>query len=199
MNQAANNPYWVLEGCNPELPKRWLKDTPYIEGISWWNGTPVDRALLPEHLVFKLKKLNPHSSDHGPLLPPFFNENPPLFLDRMIKVMIDEGAANIEAFPAQLHDPDNGDVHTCYRAVNLLGLIHAADLKKSQFVVNEGGPRTSVDFDRLAIDPAKARGELIFRLAESVNVILVHDRLKRRLEKEGFDSLWFLPPGEVAT
>jgi len=119
--------------------------------------------------------------------------------DRLLDVMIDEGAANIESFPAELHDPDDGTVYANYRAVNLLDLISAADMKKSQFTVNEGGPKIDVDFDRLVIDPAKAHGELIFRLAESVNVILVHDRLKRRLGKDGFDSLWFLPPGDVAT
>ena len=95
--------------------------------------------------------------------------------------------------------PDNGAVHTNYSAVNLLGLIHAADLSKSIYTAHPGGAKIDVDFNRLVIDPDKARGELIFRLAESVNVILVHDRLKRRLEKEGFDSLWFLPPSNVAT
>ena len=175
----AISPYWVLEGSTASR-MRWIAKAPYVRGLRWWRGLPLDRTLVPKRLSASLEPLRPGASDHGPFIPPFFNVNPPLFVDRMITVMIDEGASNIEAVSVDLHDPDNGAVHTNYSAVNLLGLIHAADLSKSIYTAHPGGAKIDVDFNRLVIDPDKARGELIFRLAESVNVILVHDRLKRR-------------------
>jgi hypothetical protein len=51
---------------------------------------------------------------------------------------------------------------------------------------------------RFAADEKKARGALIFRLAESVNAILVHERLRDHLIANGFRNLEFLEPTDVA-
>jgi len=48
----------------------------------------------------------------------------------------------------------------------------------------------------LVIDEAKTRGALLFRLAESVNGIVVHETIKNAIEATGIDTLTFMPPEE---
>lgn len=60
------------------------------------------------------------------------------------------------------------------------------------------GPMVSVDFDSLAIDAARARGALMFRLAESVSGIVVHESVRKAVEAAGIDSLSFTVPADWA-
>lgn len=56
---------------------------------------------------------------------------------------------------------------THYKAVNVLGLIAAADMDKSVATVHDGIPLIDVDFDELVVDETKTRDIQLFRLAES--------------------------------
>jgi hypothetical protein len=56
----------------------------------------------------------------------------------------------------------------------------------------------SMDFNSLAIDEAAAGGALLFRLAESVNAIVVHERVRRHLEASGITTLTFIEPEDWA-
>jgi hypothetical protein len=162
-------------------------------------GQRIDPAVIPDPLEITLLKINPQASDHGDYLPEVFVDDTLILRDDVVASMVDEGANNLQLFDAVLVAPEKKKPIKGYKAVCVLGLIAAADLKKSSFSSASGGLRIDVDFDKLVIDPSRAHGELIFRLAESNNVILVHDRLRKRLEKDGFDKLWFEDPEKVAT
>lgn len=194
--------YWSLMGVDcRKIPHRWIANEPdpYVPGLRWHRGVPMDPKIMPHPYTCRLKEMRASDWDDGPYLPECFTTKALLLTHHLYEIMLDEGASNMEAWPAALLEPDGSATYTNYKAINLLGLIAAADLKKSIYTEHQGGPRIDVDFDQLVIDDKKAAGTLIFRLAESSNVILVHDRLKRRLEKEGFVNLWFEKPGDIAT
>ncbi|MBL8909912.1 MAG: hypothetical protein JNM17_04320 [Archangium sp.] len=117
----------------------------------------------------------------------------PLMTRRLADVLAAAGVANVECFDTEIHDLQTGEVHRSHVAFNIVGAIAAADLSKSKFDASQG-VMVAVDFESLAIDPAKAREALLFRLAESVNGIVVHQKVRAAIEKAGIDTLTFLPP-----
>lgn len=86
-----------------------------------------------------------------------------------------------------------------WKAVNILGLVAAADMQKSIATVHDGIPLIDVDFDELVIDEKKTKGIKMFRLAESTNAILVHESLRDALIEKGFgEDLAFYDLKEAA-
>ena len=51
-------------------------------------------------------------------------------------------------------------------------------------------------FDTLTIDAKKAGGILLFRLAESENAIVVHERVKKGVQAAGIPGMTFYDAGE---
>ena len=72
---------------------------------------------------------------------------------------------------AELTDPDTGEVHTNFKAVNILGLVAAADMAKSEAIVHDGIPLVDVSFNKLVLDPTKTHDFLLFRSAENNGTI----------------------------
>lgn len=117
----------------------------------------------------------------------------PLMSLRLAEAIAKAGVANIEYFDAEIHDLESGAIHKGHVAFNIVGAVAAADLDKSVFDASDG-TTIAVDFDSLTIDAGKTRGALLFRLAESINGIVVHERIVDAIEDAGIDSLTFLPP-----
>lgn len=104
---------------------------------------------------------------------------------------------NLQFIPAILTDPDNGEKHTNYLAMNVLGAISAADMAKSKYVVHDGIPIIDVSFDKLVIDESRTLEVPIFRLVESSTVILVHQRLGDHILTR-FPNMRFYETGDIA-
>jgi hypothetical protein len=95
-------------------------------------------------------------------------------------------------------DPINNRVINDYVAFNLIGAVAAADLEKSDFNAANPERMIAVDFDSVTIADDATQGALMFRLAQSVNAILVHQRVKDQIEAAGIDTLTFIPPEDWA-
>ncbi len=121
----------------------------------------------------------------------------PLMTTRLHDALLGSGVTNLDTYPAVLLDPANGREYANYVAFNLIGVVAAADLGNSVYAAPDG-PVIGVDFDSLVIDEAKARGALMFRLAEAVNGIVVHASVKQRLESAGINTLTFIAPDQWA-
>lgn len=188
--------YYLLEGQNPDYPGRWMGKTPYIEGINFRLGERFDQDV-PQPLEFTLQPLDEHDPESGAEMPVVFTKSILVLHDDLIKAMRAFGVDNIDTYDAVIHDPDNGESHTNYKAVNIVGLVAAADMEKSGAAVH-GTPETDVDFDGLVIDEDKAGGRMFFRLAESTNAILVHEDLKNFLVDKGFGHVCFNDPEQSA-
>lgn len=115
-----------------------------------------------------------------------------LMNEPMVTALRGCGVDNLDSYPALLVDAVNArEFH--YFAVNIIGLVAAADLGPSQWSNFDGAARIDTHFDSLALDPAKARGQLMFRLAEDTGTIIVHAKVKQALESAGIPMLTFTP------
>jgi hypothetical protein len=179
-------------------PGRWLGRYPFLKGVKWRVGATIT-VPVPDPIETDLKPFNPQSADHSPNMPALLAGNCPVWRDDLVEAMRSFGVTNLQLFNTAVRDPDNGKVYTNYKSVNILGLMAAADMGKSQATVHPGGPALlDVDFDKLVVDESKTHDALIFRLAESTGAILVHERLRDFLVGKNFDDVVFHDPKEVA-
>ncbi|NTV95626.1 MAG: hypothetical protein HGA75_09450 [Thiobacillus sp.] len=110
----------------------------------------------------------------------------PVMSKRLHTALLAAGVSNIDIYPAVLERGDSAVVDDTYLAFNIIGKVAA--------VVAKGGKPGDVLLMGVTLDPALARGALMFRLAESVNAIVVHESVKRAIEGAGIDTLTFLAP-----
>jgi len=189
--------YYLLDRFGAVNPCRWVASYPYIDGVDWRAGARHIKPV-PDPLEIKLKPVNPDASDHGPELPEYLKGKIPLFRNDLVAAMASCGVDNLDVYNVVLLDPDNGERYSNYKAINIVGLVAAADMTESEATVHPGGAVLDVDFDSLVVDEKRARGALIFRLAESTNAILVHEKLRNCLLAKGFNKLQFLDPKDCA-
>ena len=187
--------FCLLDTQSAKHPCRWMDDEPYIEGMNFRLGRQID-VPVPTPLQFTLEPLDALAADCGPEMPAFFNLNMPLFRDDFLAAFQHFGVDNLDAYETAIFDPDNGQTYTNYKAVNIIGLVAAADMEASDATVHDGVPLIDVDFDRLVLDESKVGDFLIFRLAEATNAILVRNDLRDHLVSAGFDHVCF---GDLAT
>ncbi len=188
--------YYLL--ASGERRRRWIADSPYIPGVSWWKGAVITDPL-PDPLPFLLDTYTPESPAEDQYMGVFIETDPPLWRGDFIQALLDCGVYNFDTYNVAIKDPDDGSIHTNFKAVNILGLVAAADMEKSTATVHEGVPLIDVDFDELVIDEKKTRGIKMFRLAESSNAILIHQSLRDALMDKGYgDDLEFYSLQEAA-
>lgn len=122
-----------------------------------------------------------------------YDANIALMSRRLADVLRAAGVSNVDFYDVVVDDLETKQKHLSHVAFNIVGSIAAADLAKSTFSAPDG-PTISVDFDGLSIDAQRARGALFFRLAESINGIVVHERVKKAFDASNIDTLTFLSP-----
>lgn len=109
-----------------------------------------------------------------------------------VKIVFDAlGIDNILYFPAVLHiSPLNIEVN--YFVFKIIGLVSATAAK---FNLKGWPVRAVADWDarefNLSLDTSKTNNRLIFRLAESITTIVVHQKVKDAMESAGIDTLAF--------
>jgi len=188
-------------------PGRWIEEDegdsdnePEVDWYYWRKGAFIPKTeSIPNPIKFSLEPFNPHSADDSQHMPSYLEAAAPLFSDALIQALTECGVDNLEVYPVAIRDPDNGEVFTNYKAVNVIGLIAAADMETSNATVHPNGPPIiDVDFDGLVIDENKAHDLLFFRLAESTNAIIVHETVRNYLLNKGFTDLAFYETEKVA-
>jgi len=122
----------------------------------------------------------------------------PLMSPRLKKALQDAGVDNIDFYPAEIEDRKTGNVIKDFVAFNIVGKIAVADLGKTDFNPESSARMISADIDSLTVDATKAGGALMFRLAESVNALVAHERVQTHVESAGIDGVAFIEPSEWA-
>lgn len=198
--EEASGPYYVLMCFTPWFTKSAsLGPAPEVPGVSsWLRGQPID-APVPQPLVFTVA---PDEDDREPeepgVLLEMYQDSYVLMTDRLVNALRDAGVDNLQLFDAAIRDPRTGSTATNYKVVNVIGVVAAADLGKSAYTAS-GAPLIDVSFDSLVIDEKRVGGLLLFRLAESLSAIIVHDRVKQHLLANGFDMLTFRDPAKYVS
>jgi len=129
-------------------------------------------------------------------LPPFVDVPVPVMSKKMVEILRSAGVQNLETFPAVIHDQNTGTAYDSHIAYNIVGLVAAADNKRTKRAKGSKRRMLDADIDSLAIDETKPGALKLFRLAESVNGIVVHRTICEALEKAAIAGLTFLPPDD---
>jgi hypothetical protein len=118
-----------------------------------------------------------------------------LMSERLVKALQEAGVDNLDVYPAVIRNTRTGETRNDYRAVNIIGMVSCANMAESNTPA-AAGDLIDVPFDGLVIDEDRTGGALMFRLAEAIAGIVVHEKVKKHLEAAGFDDLSFEDPKE---
>jgi hypothetical protein len=108
-----------------------------------------------------------------------------LMRKELVKALEDTGVDNLQTFPARITEEGAPGAIEDYLAVNVIGLVASANQKKSRSVPLATGQY----FEHLVIDPKRAGKLLLFRLAESLVDVIVHEKVADALTKQEFEGL----------
>jgi hypothetical protein len=192
MPDAVETHYWMLE-CfrNPATGGRSVRDFPNVPGVTSWVSGARFKNPIPQPIVLYWYR----DSEAAPPKT-LYKAGIPMMKAALHKAFLDAGVDNLDTYAVEVRSETAPEVDRSFVAFNVVGVVSAADMGKSKFT--PGGPQLiQVDFSSVAIDPKKAGGHSLFRLGENVSAIVVHDRVKRHLEKLAF-GLSFIPPEKWA-
>ena len=161
---------------------------PYSDFLgSWMSGAKmVDSPPDPIELTWD-------PDNEGEIRKAYYEAGVVLMLKDLVAALREAGVDNLDAYPVIIRSTRNAEVCSDYVAVNIIGAIAAADMEKSE-IIDEGSGMIDVIFGSLVIDEDKAQGKLLFRLAESVGAVVVHERVVAHLLNKGSFGLTFTDP-----
>lgn len=117
-----------------------------------------------------------------------------LMTQRLATALHAAGVDNLQSFACKIKREHTAKEVAGYTTINVVGRIAcAAPTASSSMPLGN-----SKYYTKLAIDPAKAKGQLMFRLKESPLVILMHESVVKVIETEKFTGLAFKPVTEVS-
>lgn len=187
-----NGNYYMLHCFSPKegdlAMLTYKRDTPLR---SWASGKRFTNPP-PQPVRAEVKP------GYSGIMAEFWSNPVPLMTKRLHKALLDSGVANLDTYAAEIFDPKGKKTYSDYVAFNIIGVVAAADLKKSKFDAGSPDRMVSMDFDSVSIDAKATGGALMFRLAESVNAIVVHEKIKTHIEANGIDTLTFVVPEDWA-
>jgi len=157
-----------------------------------WMGGERWGVNVPKDLVFEIDE-----DDEGAMLP-FFEDVIPLMRTDLIAELRAAGVDNIDDYPAIVRETRTGREYDDYRAVNIIGAVRGADVSRSDIDPSSFDGELLIDavFRRLVLDESAIEGLLLFRLAENVSIILIHQDVRDHLTRTGIESLSFIHPAE---
>lgn len=157
----------------------------------WWSGLPLKserKKNIPTPVEFEFEAFQCYQ---GP--PQELDDlGIPVMSKRLINVLTEAGVDNIEFFPAILRNITTGQTYN-YQVYNIIGLVAATDLEQSEYeTYQKESPIADTSIHKLVLDESKTHNLLLFRLAEDVSAIVVHERIKKQIENAGIDTMEFI-------
>lgn len=191
MSEKTNQDrYYILDTENPDrmllagMPSP--TDKPLVD--RWLKGSPFTRPLKQLPVVVPILE----GYEHGELMPYFDAE--PVMSNEFYQALVEAGVDNLEAYDCILRSKDGAVEYKGFKAVNIIGVIRATG-EGTEFI----GDSRLIDatMDKVSIDVKKTFGALMFRLAENLSTVIVHERVKRYIEQKEFPSIVFRMPSET--
>ena len=167
-----------------------VAEEPDLPGGTWMKGRRLEIAV-PEPLEFRVDE--DYSGE-----PPALSEELgiPILREDLLEALHGAGVDNLEVFRAVVRDPANDCEYGNFLAFNIVGLVSATNWDESKTLDSNDSEAVDVDFASLVIDGAAAGDLKLFRLAEAVNAIVVHESVKDAVESAGIEGVEFYGPGE---
>ena len=164
-----------------------LRDAPNEQ--SWTMGARFEEPP-PEPVQAKIR------AGYEDAEPRPFMGVPPILSEALLSVLLAAGVSNLDTYDAVLKSADGKVALRGFKAFNLIGLVAAADLSQTRFAPENASRFIDATIDGLVLDPSRAGGLLMFRLAEHSSAIVVHRRIKDAVEAAGIAHVQFVSPNE---
>jgi hypothetical protein len=181
----------VCEGKHPIMP---IAGRPTMGGRRppgfWRSGRPLTVTVTPP-IHYTLDTHYP-----GDPKAMYYAEAVPVMRDDVIEALRKAGVDSIEYFDAILENPLAGQQLLNYKAFNIIGVVSAADMDASEMMGTSSSTMGDADFHALVLDESRINGQLMFRLAENLSAIVVHESVRRAIEAAGIPGFVFYGPGE---
>lgn len=158
------------------------------------NTTVRDKEKEPTGII----KLNIKAGRENAPLPNFLSQPKPIMSKKLLEVIRAAGVNNIDAYKADFYYADGSKAPGEYFIVNVIGVVAAADMSKSVYDPNQPDKMIAMSFDSLTIDQSKTHGLLMFRLAENIVEIILHEKVKKAIEKANIPYVALYPTDQVA-
>jgi hypothetical protein len=170
----------LYEPVNPSIRDRWFAGNRFQKQPK----EPVIVKIMPKN-------------EQGDLLPYFGTAT--LMSDDFYKALREAGVDNLDLYEAIIQSTDGSVSHRGYKAFNLIGVVRAADLTNTVFNNPPGTQLIDASIDGLGINTTKAKGLLMFRLAEYLGAVIVHENIKNVLQAKRFPHVRFTEPKEFVS
>lgn len=180
--------YYIME-CEGPYPLSPIRSSPKLPGGTWYKGRMLT-IEVPDKLEYVLDSNRPGN------IAAMYLKGVPVMRNDLLEAITSAGVDNLQLYPATVIDPEKNKVYANFTAFNIVGVVACADMSKSKLFGNSNSSMVDIDFDSLFIDESKTNGLLMFRLAEAVSAIVVHEKVKAAIEKAGIKGMEFYEPGE---
>jgi hypothetical protein len=185
--------YFIMT-CYPDDDDAVISDELGLdEPFDNWNGGYRFDVEIPEPIHLEIWE-----EDEGNMLP-IFDDAVLLIREDIVDALREAGVDNMDVYEAQITISRTGEVYHNYNAVNVIGLVRAVNVMNSEGVdigLQNTGLLTMF-YSKLRLDETKIGNLLLFRLAENLSYIFVHESIKNTLIKKGFDRIDFVNPDEI--
>jgi hypothetical protein len=186
MGNGIKNNYYILESkvAGSIVLLRSLRGP--SKGDDWMLGRKF-KGQVKEPVQINAKE----DFDKGTLLPLY--PTPTIMHVDLYEAILSAGADNIEAWDAIITKADGSILSKQYKAFNILGLVKAAG---SRTVYAQENPSRIIDasIESLDLNVNKENELLIFRLAESIGTVIIHEKVKLAIEERNIQNLHFTDP-----
>ena len=179
--------YFMLECWGPAgFDKTSIGQIPDFGELSWISGKKFSQDPN-EPIEVEL--------EGGPedVIVPMYYMGVLLLRDDVISALNQSGVDNCDYYSAKIKNPNTGNSLSNYKAVNIIGAVSAANMGQSNHTTH-GKPVIDVDFDSLTIDETKTKNLKLFRLAECITGIVIHESVKEKILEHGIKGLDFVEP-----
>jgi Immunity protein family (Imm11) len=124
---------------------------------------------------------------HGRM--PTFYESPALIARKAFyEDLVSVGVDNLETVPVVIRNPVDGSENHDYLLLNIVGRLRCADMRQSKH--RSLGPGMRV-VDKLVLAKGLPSDLDLFVADEDTDVIVVSERIYRRVKEQGYDDVWF--------
>jgi len=169
--------------------RSWLKGEPFISS----SEVPIFKQPPPTPVVVGIESGN----DNHPF-PSFLEEPIPLVRKDLFKILINSGVDNMDVYQVELQYSNGKLASIDYYAFNLIGKISAVDLNKSVCPTEQVNRKVNMQIDSLTVDESSTKEMLMFRLAENITTILVHEKVRMAVKESGIKLVRFFKPENIA-
>ena len=190
MSNADSVEYYMLDAEHDE-DTMMLSMLQAVGGVSWESG-----RSFPETVAAPLRVdvVDGYEDDTEPLS---YDSSVPMMSNDLLACLRTHGVDNIVSYPLVIRNKKTGEEIEGYSAINIIGLVSAADPGETVYSPDNSSRLIDADIDRLAIDSTRTHGFLLFRLAECVTGVVVHRTIKAAVEAAGtFQDISFVEPSE---